>query len=624
MPKRIHSLPLMLALLAGTALPGAALAETVTISNITGGVPGEMEVVVPTLEITDSSLSEDTVRAIFAKGFAGNADALAALDAGVVRIPELRLTLPRPADKSGANNVIVYKDIAISDVVDGVAGAVTVGGATSDLGKDGAMTMGEMSASDFNIGGLLAFYGLTASAADAPMTTIYRNFSFAGAKLTSPEFSCDIKSMSAEEFRARPLKTSLFDIVALAEKLEGEAKPSPADVGKILTFYADLLTAFESSPLTFDGMECAGKTDKGEQMAISLGAIHIDGFSAGVMPAMSVDGFKIDVKDDGYMQMAGVTSKPIDFSSVIAALAGAPAELTDSWFESNFRKLIPSYGGFGFSGFAIDIPDEDKPGERITAQVADFDLTLGKYVNGIPTEIWTSASGVKVPLPEGKADVAVLKAMGIDELSAEYNLNLYWDDAANAIVINQVALAAEKLGAVALYGTIGNATTDLFGEDTNAALMAAMGLTVKDVQIDLHDDGLAAMALSEAAKEQGQTPEALRAAATGMAQGMLLSLLGGDENAKAVSEAVGAFISGSSPDLSVIVTAKDPNGLTLPELMAAEKDPAALISKVDISAFNAAEGEDQPVTEDGEADAPAATEPEAPAEGNDKAKDKAK
>lgn len=615
MPKRIHSLPLMLALLAGTALPGAALAETVTISNVTGGVPGEVEITVPAIEITDSTLSEDQVRAIFAKGLAGNADALATLDAGAIVIPELRLSVPRPADDSGADNVIVYKDIAITDVQDGIAGAVKVGGATSELGKEGSMTMGAMSAADFNIGGLLAFYGMTDAAADAPMATIYRNFSFEGAKLASPEFSCDIKAMSAEEFRARPLRTSLFEIVKLAESMEDEAKPSPAQIGQILAFYADLLTAFESSPITFEGVDCQGKTDKGEQMAIALGAIHVDGFSAGIMPAYSVDGFKIEVEGDGFMQMASIASKPIDFTSVIAALTGAPAEVTDAWFEANFRKLIPAYGGFGFSGFAMDIPDEDKPGERIKAQVADFDLTLGNYVNGIPTEIWTSSSGVKVPLPEGNADVAMLKAMGINELSAEYTLNLHWDEEAGTIVIDQVALSADQLGAFALYGTIGNATADLFGENMDAALMAAMGLTVKDVQLDLHDDGLAAMALSEAAKEQGQTPEAFRAAATGMVQGMLFSLLGGDDNAKAVSEAVAAFVAGSSPDLSVIVTAKDGNGLTMTDFMAAEKDPTALLAKVDISAFNAAQETAEPAEGDDAPEAPAA-------EQDDKSKDK--
>lgn len=610
-PKR---LPAMLALMATTLLTTPALAETLTITDIKGGAAGHMEVTVPTLEAVDASLDEATIREIFATGIAGNADALAGLDATSITIPELRLTMPKSAEKDGVGD-LVYTNIVISDVIDGVAKSVTVGGASSVLPEDGTMTVGAMQAEDFNIAALLGFYGLTAPAPDATLETIYRNFSFDGATLASKEFSCKVGAMAVAEFKARPLRVPLTDLIAMAEDMEKESKPSPEQIGKLMSFYADFLTAFESSPMRFDGLDCSGKTDKGENLTFVIGPINVDGFSPGTMPAMSVDGVNITVENDGFVQLASIASKTVDFTSVIAAMQAAPAELTDAWFEANFRKLIPAYEGFSFSGLAMDVPDEEKPGARIKASIADFDLTLGNYVNGIPTAISNAATGMNIPLPADSDEAKPLRDMGFEEINADYSASLHWDEASKTIVVDHISLSGEKLGSVALFGTVGNVAAELFGEDLQMAMISAMGLTVKNIQVDLHDEGAATLAIEQAAKEQGQTPEDFRTAASGMAQGTILALLGGGEGAKAVADAVGAFVTGSTPDLSIVIDAKDANGLTMADFMAAQSDPTTLIKKVDISAFNEA----------GEAMEDTSAEPtaEAPAEaGDDKSKDK--
>ena len=46
------------------------------------------------------------------------------------------------------------------------------------------------------------------------------------------------------------------------------------------------------------------------------------------------------------------------------------------------------------------MPNPDDASTRYKASVADFDLTLSDYLNGIPTKISTKASGVDVPLRE--------------------------------------------------------------------------------------------------------------------------------------------------------------------------------------------------------------------------------
>ena len=60
-------------------------------------------------------------------------------------------------------------------------------------------------------------------------------------------------------------------------------------------------------------------------------------------------------------------------------------------FTDNWRKLIPALGGFAFSGLKIDVPDPQAEGSRIQANVADFDLSLSDYLNGIPTKMYLVA-----------------------------------------------------------------------------------------------------------------------------------------------------------------------------------------------------------------------------------------
>src|SRR5690606_34196166 len=121
-------------------------------------------------------------------------------------------------------------------------------------------------------------------------------------------------------------------------------------------------------------------------LAISVAGITMAGMSPGIYPQISVDGLSV-VADDGTMALENFTLKPFDLSGVIATLETAPELVDESWFEANGRDLLPSFEGFSFSGLSMDIEDQDNEGERIIADVAEFDLSLGQYLNGIPTAL---------------------------------------------------------------------------------------------------------------------------------------------------------------------------------------------------------------------------------------------
>lgn len=590
-----------------TAVP--ALAENVTVTGITSGEGYSLSV--PTVEATDTNLTEAQIRRLFTGDFATSAGALAELDAGSIRIPEITVSydVPKTTGEGTEKATITYRDIEITDVVDGVARSAVVGSADIAGGAGITMTFGKMSTGTFDIGGILAFYGMGAPAASDEFKTLYADFAFEGGTLTGPAINCDIGSAELGEFKARPLKTNFADFAALAASVEGDEAPPPAVVRKLIDFYIDMLTAFESTPMTGTGFNCTG-TDDGNTITIAGGTLEMGGFKPGIYPHLAMNDLVIDVTgpDAGSIKLGNFTWKQMDFTAPIAALAAAPAELTEAWFEQNWRKLVPVIDGLSAANLVVDVPDPENKAGRIQASVGGFDVSLADYVNGLPSRIGLTTQNVVVTVPEDEAG-QMLRAFGVEQLDLSQDLQLHWDKDAQTIVIDTFSIDGTELGTVNLTAVIGNATPELFSADNNVALVASMGLTLKSLKLDIDDRGLSTLIIGGAAAAEGQDPAVMRVGFAGLAQAMILGFVGTTPEAMAASEEIAAFIK-SKPQVSITLTAKDEKGLALPLLMAAGDNPAALAGQIDIAAVTS--GEDRPADVPMAAPAPAPAEAPAP------------
>jgi hypothetical protein len=324
---------------------------------------------------------------------------------------------------------------------------------------------------------------------------------------------------------------------------------------------------------------------------VKLGGLDVGAFKPGVYPSFTANDIAITA-EDGTVALGSFVFKEMDLSGVLKVLESAPAAPDDAWFEANARGLIPAFAGFAFSGLDGDVPDEDNAGQRITFKVGDFDLSLADYVNGVPTNISNDASGIIMDIPKDGADnpLSELAGYGITSIDASYGLKAHWDEAADTIEVENFSLHGENLGTFSLSGTLGNATPDLFSTDLAAAQEAAMGLTVKTVTTNVEDLGIGAIALARAGAEQGKSPDEMRQMVAGIAQGSALALLGASEGSQALGQALNAFLMGTNPAITVKLTAIDPAGLGLADLMALQSDPTQLSSKVKIEAANADAG----------------------------------
>ncbi len=550
--------------------------------------PDEWTVDIPTIDTTDSSLDEAALRDIFSGNLAGNADALAGLDAKSIEIPQITVTGSSSLDGETTRFELTFTDLVLSDVADGTAAIVTLGG-ISTASDETTLEMGALSAANFDIGGVLGLYGLVDAGGQTDLQTIYTDFAFGGGTVTGDEIECTIGEASAAEFKARPLNYSFAEIVSLAEALDQAEEDEAADpkmVGDALRMYVDLLTAFETSPINFEGFDCAGIDDDDRTVAFSVASMSVGAITPGYYPSYTVDDLDITVEGDGMIKVGNLTFKGMDISGPIAAINAAPEAIDEAWFAENARSLIPAFEGFSFGDVAVDVPDPEATSERIVGSIGAFDLTLGSYLNGIPTQISTTASNIVADIPASTGDeqLAQLRALGVTSLDLGFAFDASWNEAENTIELRELSVTGADLATIKLAGTIANATEALFGIDNDAAVAAAMEIAISNLNLDILDEGLSDIVLASVAAEQGADPATLRPVFAGLAEGTVVGIMAGAAEAQKLGGAINSFVSGKAKRLNIDLTAKEEPGLDMADFIAAETDPTVLIGKVNITA----------------------------------------
>jgi hypothetical protein len=576
---KISRAALVAAMLTLSAAP--ALYGSPVLAQETAGVTTSLSI--PTITAVDSSMDEAALRDALSGGFMNHVSELASLSATSITIPEITFSVTMTSGAAApVTNVASYKSVVLNNVRNGVAESASVE-ATTSTSPDGTVSLGRLSASALDIGGLLALYSLVpAGGPEQPMKVLYKDFSFEGGSFSGPRAECTLGKITAAEFSARPLKVSFAELMAASQTLQAATgSPPPEALATVVGFFTDIFQAFKSEPITMDGLNCTGKSETGEPFELAIGGVTIDGYLPGTYPALSVNDVKVGDGGKNSVTLDTATLKSIDLSGPIAALEAAGTKLNEAWFEANARALIPAFAGFSLAGLKADIDNPDKPGERLAASIGSFDLTLSNYVNGIPSSVATSATGIEVPLPSDPTDEtsAMLKAMGIAGVNLGYAVDAAWDKAAQAINVNEVSISGVDLGSATIGATIGGASEQLFSLNPQLAIMASASLTLKTATLELSDAGFSDLVLAAAAKQQNLTPAAFRAQMGAGLEGLAIQILGSTDSARALGAAMSDFVSGSKKTLSITITAKNPAGVPLMQFVSQlgrADDPMAL------------------------------------------------
>jgi len=538
---------------------------------------------IPTVTAVDSSMSESQIKDLFTGNFLAHTDDLARLTAARITIPEITLKISASGGGETFDSSATYRDIVLTNIRDGYAEQVTIG-STESVSQDGTTTSNSVTQDGFDIKRLLELVGLAKGDPNAAAKPVYNAITTTGGTHRGALYNCDIGDVQGTAFSAKANSVALADVIAIIDQYKGTDAPPPEALSVLVTYISDIVRGVSGGAGSVGAIACEVPGEVPVKVAIS--GISTDGFEPAIYPDVRISGVSVDAGAMGAGALGEFVLKHIDFNPTFDALDAGKNQLTEDWFQSNWRLLLPSFGGFSFADLDIDAPNPDKPDERLAAKVGAVDLSLGNYVFGIPTDISFTGRGIEVPVPERSGDpqLEALRAAGVTGVNLGFDVVAAWDEASSTINVGKIALGALDLGSLSISATLGNATDQLFAVNSDVAMNAAFQVMVKDVTINVTDDGVGKLAWPLMAEEQGKTDvEAYRTEMAGFAEGLALQLLGSTDAARQLGAAVGDFVTGRKGNVTITITAKDPNGIPLAYFVAAQDDPSILMGQVDVT-----------------------------------------
>ena len=576
MLKRILAAAALLIVLAGTS---AAETDSPAATGFSSSVTAK------SVDIVDGNIDADTLRRIISGDVAGHVDELAKLRAKSITIPELTaaftVTGPEPL-----SSTVIYRDIRLEEITDGVARSVSIGGIETTSGDGSRFNFGKMTTVNFDIPGILRFYQLLPAEPVGEPKTVYENLALEGGTLTFKDGHCTFGPMSVASVKARPLKTSFAEFWKAAEAANAKGgEPSFSDIAGFVGFMTDVPFAVELSPMRFGGFDCTGKDDDGKPVTIGLASVDVDAFAKGVLPRVALENLRIGI-DNGSISFGGIVLKRIDLSKPLALLAAAdPAALNENWFVAHQSELVPEFEGWTITDFKMDLPDKDDPDTRFRASVAAVDMTVKNYVNGIPTDSSMSISHAAFTLPAEPKDSSLktLVDLGFKEVDLSFDLGAIWDEASRSIKLNRLALNGVDMGSIGASAVLGNVSEALFSDNDEERLAALLLATLDQINVVVEDGGLADRAFQLVAARQGQDVAALRKTLAEVAEATVVATLGGTPDASELGAAVAAFLGGAK-SLAVSVRSRDGDSLSIADWRELSEDPQALGDRLVIDA----------------------------------------
>ncbi|MGL4811636.1 MAG: hypothetical protein ACRCXM_07655 [Beijerinckiaceae bacterium] len=588
---RLLSTALLAAALTWAAVPPrAALAQTVSIESLSFGGAGS-GFKIPKIEIDGSSLSQTEVTQLLgARDPKSVLAGLQKLNARAIRVPEMRLEQTIAfGDGEKMTNTTVYRNFTMNNVVAGKAASIDIAGGTFEGmdAKKGKIsgTFGRMAAEEFDVPTMIRFFIEAAGPGDNAMRTVYRNFTFDGMNFKLPENAeLVIGRMNVGDAKLRLMRQPLSEFFAFMDANKDKKKLSAAETKQMISMVTGLLDAMETSAATIDGFKVRGLDKNKKPIDVSADRFKVGPYANRVYPAYDIENISIKAPD-GFMKIGRAGFKQMDFNGTMKALESAGDGDFEKWAEANWRSLIPAFAGFYIGGLDFDLPDEKNKGQRIKGKLADFDVTLGKYVGGIPTDISSHIKNLAIEIPGNTKEqgLRTLLDLGYKAIDIGANFSTQWDEASKTIKLKSLGIEGVNMGAITSASTFGGAVKELFTGDKNQMQLAALGLTVKDIDIKVVNSGLLDKLIATEAAKGKKTPDQLKKEIAGMAQQLIPAFLGGSDSATAVGRAVAQFAQ-SPRSLIVNAKAKEPNGISVLEAAMASGNPLALLPKIDISA----------------------------------------
>jgi len=526
------------------------------------------------VEASGANFSDAEIGAMFR----GDFGKLAALSADRVLVPQITATFAGP--EGAAPFDVVYRDVSFSGIAGGQADGADIGSMELRSGDVG-IVFDHVSTGRLDIDGLLAFYGLVPfdPRQDAPQL-LYEDFAVDGVRISLPGAQCDLGPVEAAEFSGRPLHVTPVEALRIVRDVRREdGAPAPEAIARFARLYADYLTAFRSGPFKISNIDCSAENTSGQAITLTADSFGMEGLEPNRLPGIDARNLKLGVEGEGVFAARALILKPADVTAVVSTLRQAGNHPDPAWLADNARALIPAFEGVQMAGVTLDVPDADAPGQRLRIGLADANLALGDYRDGIPSDVRMTAFGIAIPMSD--EDMQPLADMGYSVLDLGVTLASHWDLAAGTIDIDRLVLSGQDMGSIALAAALTGATPDLVSGDNARVLGALLSLGVESIGLTLEDQGLRDRLIAAGAKSAGLDAETFATQLARLAQTYVPQ---GRDWSEDVTAAASAFVRGA-PSITLELSADMP--VAAAQVLSAQSDPASLLDLFAVRASGA-------------------------------------
>lgn len=561
-------------------------ADPVTLTDIaieSGGVTYR----IPRLDIRGGNLTEAEARALFdVSSSTPVAERLARVSAQEIAIPQVTIEQPL----GGGRHTTTYRDIVLSGLSAGRVAQVAGGGGTFDsigIDKGGRGSFGRLAASDVDVVQSLTIASEKAGPAPAEYRRLYASLSLDALEASNPDGTgFRIGRIAARDFKARPTAESWTETIRLLGDLGEKGKLAEDQQARALGLTADLFDAIDPGSIEVVDFETRGQ--KPSEPYVRITRMSYAGAESGRGAEARMEGFET-TGPDATARIASIAFTDFSFKPTIAGLKEFRDRPLSGIDPGDYRKLVPAIGTIRMSGLDFDVPAEPKgpgrpKGPPMRVGLRSLELAAERPVNGIPTNLRLSLDNLAFPIAaDSQEDVTrELADMGYRAVDLSTRLAAVWTESAGELALREFSLRGADMGSLAVRGTFGNVGRDLFDPDSAIAGVALVGATLKSVEINVENGGLAEKYLRQQAALQKRPGEDLRREYGMTAAVGIPALLGNSAQAKALGSAVARFI--AKPNrLAITARARDGNGLGAAD-MALLGDPNALMGKIDLSA----------------------------------------
>lgn len=557
----------------------AMAAETVTVENLAIET-GIGTIKIPKLEAEESSVAAAEIQSLLTAPSATDAAAkIAAISATRWTAPEIVFE-----QKLGAvNQTITYRDVVLEDIVNGrIARMKVAGGDIESALPDGQKMsghMGAMSATGMDLAAMARILTTTSTDPNAPLVTVYESFAAEGYEITMGDAGfIKVGTMAGRDFRMRPMSMSFADLMkTLTEAMPQtpSAEPTPEQQAKALGAMPAILEIYKSyafADVEVRDMEFSVKAP--EPIAFKMGRIGMKDFGNARIGEMSVEGISMAKTgaDGGNFALGKFTFKGIDFADALADMQTLMGTLQAAAADPNAQATPPaidpssmhmprfdeiSIEGLSFDGMvnpsapepidpaAVDPaapPAEPAKPEHIKMSLDRMAFTVKKWSNLIPVSFNFAIDKAFMEPDATDEKFAQMRAMGIDVLDMSLATAVDYDEAAQRLTFENLAIDMAKVGKIALKGTVEGVPPEAFSGKPEAAQMAMAMASVKSLEIEAADAGMIGLILAQQSATTGMPADQLREQFAAMPVAALPQVLGQTPQVAELANALGSFM----------------------------------------------------------------------------------